>query len=124
MFTRPIWPFTPPIWVFTLARSGCSRSADLAVHARPIWLFTTDRNPHIVLRQGTQALEGLVKGGDVAGLQKLGLNAIDAKILIADVQAKGFDQVFTLFSAHKAIGGALSSQAGGQQFVSQSAGRR
>ncbi len=78
----------------------------------------------IVLRQGTQALEGLVKGGDVAGLQKLGLNAIDAKILIADVQAKGFDQVFTLFSAHKAIGGALSSQAGGQQFVSQSAGRR
>ena len=32
----------------------------------------------IVLREGTQALEGLVKGGDVAGLQKLGLNAIDA----------------------------------------------
>jgi hypothetical protein len=24
-----------PIWLFTLGRSGCSRSADLAVHDRP-----------------------------------------------------------------------------------------
>jgi hypothetical protein len=83
----------------------------------------TQKLSTIVQTQGKQALEGLVKGGDVAGLQKLGLNAIDAKILIADVQAKGFDQVFGLLDAHKGIGGNVTSLSGGQAFVSKNAGK-